>query len=446
VVAITLGAAFRLQTPSHLRGVWQTDGYGRVVEIGRYRIAVYDITTSTCALSFQTRANALFLAQWHLTVADDRQSMQFRDRQDPHLIRADRITQVPQTCLSDVAVTPEQVFAAFTESMASHYAFFDLYDVNWADRIAKASRQIAPDITEDQLFQVMATLLDGIADGHVYLRGDPDGVDQVALPGRNLIASRVLEQRQTGQLPEDFRFLQTYWDQWVLQDILQGRGIQGANGQIAWGVIGAGTGYIALRRLQGFADADHRAMAALDEAMENALQDFAYAGTTAIILDLSANPGGSDHFARAVAGRFTDAPFFAYQKHAADARATIHSKVTVTPADGTRFTGPVYLLTTQLTGSAAEILTIAMRQVPTVVHVGETTGGSLSDVLDRTLPNGWTHGISNEVYRDLQGQSWEGRGIPPDLPLRVFDLQNLSAGHSAAIHEIQRILQAQHTK
>ena len=441
-IFIVLGAALLLQTPRELRGVWQTDGYGRVIEIGRYRIAVYDITQSTCALSFQTRASRLFLSQWHLKVGEDRATMRIRARQDPHLIRANRLSDLPNRCLAQQPATPAEVFAAFTEGMDTHYAFFDRYNVNWPVRVTLARDKISLDMTENDLFEIMAHMLDGIADGHVYLRGDPGGLERVILPGRSQIAKEVLRQRKSGQLPDDFRFMRTYWNEWVLWDILQGQGTLQANGLVAWGKLADGTGYLAIRRLHGFARADNQAMAALEQAMEKAMREFALAGTDSIILDLAANPGGSDHFVQAVAGRFTNTPFVAYEKYAADARAPIHTTATVTPSNGTRFTGPVYMLTSELTGSAAEILTIAMRQIPTVVHMGEVTGGSLSDVLDRTLPNGWTIGISNEVYRDPDGQSWEGRGIPPDHRLQVFDPQNLTAGHSAAIREIQRFAAA----
>jgi len=38
-------------------------------------------------------------------------------------------------------------------------------------------------------------------------------------------------------------------------------------------------------------------------------------------------------------------------------------------------------------------------------------------VLERQLPNGWTFGLSNEVYRAADGTIYEGVGIPPDLDL-----------------------------
>jgi carboxyl-terminal processing protease len=75
--------------------------------------------------------------------------------------------------------------------------------------------------------------------------------------------------------------------------------------------------------------------------------------------------------------------------------------------------------------SAAEGFTLTMRAFPTVTHAGETTRGALSDLLERPLPNGWTLTLSNEVVLDADGESWERRGIPPDLPMDVFESGNL---------------------
>jgi len=51
---------------------------------------------------------------------------------------------------------------------------------------------------------------------------------------------------------------------------------------------------------------------------------------------------------------------------------------TLAPQD-THWPGPVILLTTRYTASAAEIFTLAMRELPQVVTLGEPTSGGLSE-------------------------------------------------------------------
>lgn len=55
-----------------------------------------------------------------------------------------------------------------------------------------------------------------------------------------------------------------------------------------------------------------------------------------------------------------------------------------------------------------------LRVLPQVTVIGQNTQGAHSDVLTRTLPNGWTLGLSNEVLRLADGRVYEGVGIPPD--------------------------------
>ena len=62
----------------------------------------------------------------------------------------------------------------------------------------------------------------------------------------------------------------------------------------------------------------------------------------------------------------------------------------VRPGARLGFKGPVVELTGPLTISAGETLTQAlMGRTPRVIRIGENTQGVFSDVLFRTLPNGW---------------------------------------------------------
>jgi carboxyl-terminal processing protease len=124
--------------------------------------------------------------------------------------------------------------------------------------------------------------------------------------------------------------------------------------------------------------------------------------------------------ARRIAERFAGKRTLAYSKYAGDAEGASPQAIYLQPSDRPRFTGPVYLLTSNVTLSAAEVFTVAMRSLPNVTHAGQATRGCLSDELIKRLPNGWRVTLSNEVYLDSAGKAWEGRGIPPRLPLQVF--------------------------
>jgi len=118
-----------------------------------------------------------------------------------------------------------------------------------------------------------------------------------------------------------------------------------------------------------------------------------------------------------------------------------------TPHQGMVYLKPVYLLTSELTASAAEVFTLRMRELPHVVQVGETTQGVFSDSTEKGLPNGWILAMSTETYRDPAGRNYEGAGLAPAIPYRVIggDLATttyreaiLHAAELATMHEPAR--------
>ena len=190
-----------------------------------------------------------------------------------------------------------------------------------------------------------------------------------------------------------------------------------------------------------FANDDGDNAAALGEVLDDALALFKR--TRAVIVDVSINDGGQDRLARQIAARFTEKRTLAYSKYAGDDLGARPQAIHVVPSDQPRYTGPVYLLTSNVTVSAAEIFTVAMRALPNVTHVGQTTRGSLSDVLMKRLPNGWTVTLSNEVYLDVTGKAWEGLGIPPHTPIQVFAQSESMAAPLQAIRFVVDCIRAQ---
>ena len=61
------------------------------------------------------------------------------------------------------------------------------------------------------------------------------------------------------------------------------------------------------------------------------------------------------------------------------------------------------------------------------------TAGILSDILGKPLPNGWSVGLSNEVYLDAEGVSFEGAGVTPDSEVPVFSVEAIQAGVDPAL-------------
>jgi carboxyl-terminal processing protease len=299
-------------------------------------------------------------------------------------------------------------------------------------------------MSERALFDVLAGMLRGLGDSHVGLTAKVGTEtlrhDESTSRTLALLSERA---RAEGRPARDVEreWLRAYRDG-ILQRVLGGGGRQAANGRILWGFARPGIGYLNVLTMGGFvADGSPREeLAALDATLDEALA--AFAGADAVIVDVSNNRGGHDLLARAIASRFADQPRHAYTKRAHRADGVPPQPFQVEPSSRRRFTGRVYLVTSDVTVSAGEIFTLAMRALPNVTHAGTSTRGALSDMLEKPLPNGWTVELSNEVYLDPAGEAFEGRGIPPAEAFEPFPRDDLSNGHAVALGRLAERLAA----
>jgi len=157
------------------------------------------------------------------------------------------------------------------------------------------------------------------------------------------------------------------------------------------------------------------------------------------------NGGGSDPYGLAIASRLTGTDYVAYAKQARsdpqnEHRWTDPQPSIVRPTARPSFRGPVVELTGILSVSAAETFTQALlKRTPHIIRVGEHTQGVFSDVLGRTLPNGWRFGLPNERFV-TDGKSFDGPGIPPDITIAVFPKSDLDAARDGALDKALELL------
>ena len=258
-----------------------------------------------------------------------------------------------------------------------------------------------------------------------------DGAQRDLEPGASPTLDRVAAADPVGG---EKAWLQAYREG-ILTQVLAGRGRQAANNRIFWG-RNEDIGYLNLVTMGAFArnaapDDPRPLDAVLDEAMA------AFAGARAVIVDVSNNRGGYDTISQRVAARFAEQPVLAYSKVGVGAKAP-PQPVRVEPASGARFTGPVYLVTSDVTVSAGETFTLMMKALPNVKQVGGTTHGAFSDRLPKPLPNGWALALPAELYKGPKGEALEGRGLVPDAPMTILPDGDLAGGHAKAILELMK--------
>lgn len=419
-------------TDATLEGTWLSHGYGRAVRILGDSYALYEITHDRCDLRAQGAVDdAEQPPEIGVPVEVDGVSATRRFRLElsgDGLVVADAATdwvayersELPAACADPDAFSstdPELNFEALWWLFAEQYAFFELQGVDWQTTYDELRPKVTPSTTQDELFAIAGEALSGFADYHVSLT---NGVDSISRPPPADILANIAA-------------IQTH----VATNYLMAPDvIRTGNDLVAYRRLPNGVGHVVVLSMLGFGDLQAHdpvlseltgAGVAIDEVIA------ALADAPALIVDVRFNSGGLDGVALEIAGRFADQERVAFRKYARDGDGTTEPReYSVRPAGAKQYLGEVVVLTSSVTVSAAEVFVLAMRELPNVVVMGDATAGSHSDILERTLPNGWVVGLSNEVYVAADEKIYERVGIPPDAPV-AFDAAGFGEGNDAIL-------------
>lgn len=393
-LALTLPAVARAE-------VWRSQGYGYVLVTNPTNVEVYDVAADRCTLSNTVPALAA------LGKIEQRDSDHFVLAGETTRIGFKRITALPAGCARTAArdADPLVNFDALWKVFDENYPAFAERNVDWQEMRRLYRARVEALGPSGDPWPIFVEMLSRLHDPHVHL---------------------VAEARRFQSRRGDATPIRSRHD--ALLSYLQGPGSPFAGGvtrlahdRLAFGMASNGVGYLAVMTMGGFSKgpdgwpgnttgaADR---AAAREALAAALNRLEAA--RGLILDLRFNPGGSEEIADLIAGCFADRRRLAFYRKARDGNRYGPSFATyVAPNDCPRFDRPVVVLISERTTSAAEALVMRLRVLPRVRTLGQATQGAHSDILNKTLPNGWKIGLSNEIYTLADGGVYEGRGIPP---------------------------------
>lgn len=423
------------ETQQAFRGAWRSRGYGWVLDINETGVTRYqegDVCYPTPEETRQMSAMASVSYRYARALPGDAAIFQLLDG-DTNVI-FDRLDALPDACSEPVDASPTAVAAAFLDHFQRHYAFFDRRLPDREARTEQLHATVHDAMSDAELWDALAAYMDGLSDSHTKLIGSVDGEPRRQQDGQGETLPRV----RAGMGEQNW--LIGLIDQTMGE--LGETGVHTLNDRLVWGIIepepGRRVGYLQLFVMGGFTDRTDFAseawaeaeMAALNAALDEAFT--AFQGADAVIVDLSNNRGGWDRVAKALPGRFTDQAFTGFTTVSRDTGLAPFPHV-IEPADGPRFTGPVRLLTSDVTVSGGELATLAFRQLPNVTHYGGATRGSFSTPLPKPLPNGWLLELSNEVFAAPDGEVLEESGIAPDIALAVYPAEEPVAGHRRAV-------------
>lgn len=136
-----------------------------------------------------------------------------------------------------------------------------------------------------------------------------------------------------------------------------------------------------------------------------------------LIIDVRTNAGGNDATALAFVSRFTTHPLVASYVQMRSGPASrdldVPAARTVNARGAWQFTRPVVVIAGRAGFSATESFVAAMRTLPNVTVIGDTTGGASGNPATFPLANGWQFTVPQWLEFGPDRQPIEGRGVPP---------------------------------
>ena len=434
------------------QGNWQAPGYGMSISISSDALKLYQFTSDYCLLSVDEDDVDTQDIESLLQTTDDTARIEWTAGFGTPSIAApgiyfEKTPELPQSCQTNAIDMTEgtnnvldslELWELYGQIFSEYYLDFSLKNIDWQQLHHDAGQSLQSDSSALDLINAMYTTLEVLADGHnavvapqgwsVKFTTKPTLKERLVeeFANENNLPYPITEEYVTQDLLDEINeFTQAHLaNQWELTANYAADESEiktSADGLIRW-FENQGLGYLYIGGMLGYADAsslDQQAYAqatidAVNQALDLALTDLS--SVNGLIIDVRTNDGGHDFVSLAIASRFTDSDVHVYSKQARDGESrTPMRDVQITPYDGTTYTGPIALLTSSSTVSAAEVFTLSMSNLPNVTLIGEATHGAFSDVLDWTLPNGFKLQLSNEYYLSPLGDWYEGQGVPVDI-------------------------------
>jgi hypothetical protein len=415
-----------------INGTWQSIGNGWVLEVkDSTSYSLFDLTSISCLPSREASLDELIQS---LSLQSDTLSL-YKGIMTYKFIKIDAL---PEICDANISLEKKKDifynYDVFAETVKEHYAFMDLNNINWSTLGKQQKQKLLKNPTEVQLYKVLEETLEILNDNHAYLEATDELyqlLEQESFESEIPVNENVLIEYG------DFQIANLVLDHHVTEDLTEDSWL------IKWGMMENNVGYIQVKAMWLFADlnipqslidelghvdAYVKTFHTLDEGayikkevegvkkiMDRVMTDLE--DTSAIIVDIRFNGGGQDAVNFEILKRFnpkTQPIVTTKLKHKNGYSPTLSIQLN---ASKDAYVNPVYVLTSPQTGSAAEAFAIGTISMSHIKRIGAATQGALSTALEKTLPNGWAFSISNEIYMDTNGISYENTGVPVDYNL-----------------------------
>ncbi len=437
----------------NLIGTWKSIGNSYLLDADSTQINLYSTTSQHCYLEKNDYLSELLnnSARFSLNTDQDTLSVFLHDFGDKtKQLQTEnkyvRLNGLPNHCISLSAKQkddPEFLFELFWLTLSENYANAYERNLNWNQIYMDYRPKISQNSTHYDLFEVMGEIAILTKDQHTRIVSQEGETRQY----RGEPTSRLLKESFDQQ--KDINNFEHYISEFfyssyknISNDVLSGKGKKVANGKIEWGDLTSTIGYIHVHSMARFTSNDlsrNQHIDTLNYHMEQIMKSFQ--DKKAILIDVSFNFGGYDAAGLTISSYFTDKPVPAYTAYKFQEGEYLKGSLfSVTPAPRYTFTKPVYVLTTDISRSAAESFAVQMKSLPHVKLVGTNTLGILSNGLNKSIGDYWLT-LSNEKYLTPQGKMYEVTGVDVDVKLEVFRKEDMFNSHKDAVRQIVEIIE-----
>ena len=422
--------------------IWFSEEKGYIFEFTESNDIFYNVNAAGCVVQDDDFVIEDFFG-FELNQINENELVASSDLSDIDVVFT-RLEEQNPFCLSDqIAMTddPKVNFDHFWNIFNDYYAFFEARNINWAQY-----ESLRDQVTSENLYDIIEELALVLEDAHVSIYDDELGIE---IESGDV---RLLE-RLNANLSGDLiiQDVQDYYDLGneklitIVTEYLGGEfGIDDRD-NIIWGLIDDETGYINVITMEGYGTDFNNELSTLNDILDTIMEDLTGAGISKLVLDLRFNEGGIDTVALDIASRFMDQERLSYFKKARLGDSyTENTAFSIGPKGNFQFTEDIVLLTSPITVSAGELFTLCLKDQPYVTIVGENTAGAFSTILNHVLPNGAEIGLSNEIYTDAQGVTFEIVGIGPDAPenqISFFSTADFEEGIDSGIDRALEVLE-----
>ena len=304
--------------------------------------------------------------------------------------------------------SPSSIFEQAWAFADQEYTFFKFKNIDWDSVYQEFKPLVDDNMSDEELFRVLADMLFLLRDGHVNLKSKFD-------------RSRNWEWYLG--FPENFNYSLLERNYFMSEEQF----------------VGSFTVY-------DFGDVGYLRYSSFGNSVSNDNLDYVidqFDGHKGLIIDVRNNGGGFLGNAYKIAKRFASREkrvalqYFKDGPNHNDLDGPYSTDITP-PEDLPTYLKPVVVLTNRHSFSATTFFTQYMRELDNVTIMGDWTGGGGGAPSFTELSNGWELRVSSTLTTDPQGFNIED-GIPPDIKVDM-NKEDEDAGKDTILEEALKLL------